>query len=175
MQKTPKRCKCKCATYSESSHFLLNNFTLRIKDDLIEQKFTQMRTDRFQSFLMPFFIAMTLVFSSVALLDHLNGTKILAVYGWFVPNFLTIFLWALLARFAPKYSTYSAFLQTALQFWLQALCYYGLMDERFMLLDPEKHDDLIYGYIVLLTVLNYNTFQATLVALPFAAILPFYL
>ncbi len=96
------QCTCKRLTWhslshSDSTHNLLNNFTLWISDKEIRKNFDDKRADNFRHLLVPVSIVVALVIIARFIVFFSNGTDItLNSFSRLISTVVFLIIWALL-------------------------------------------------------------------------------
>ena len=130
--------------YQARSHFLLNKYTLRIKDPEIENELTKRRIERFQTLLVPVSIILTSGTVVFGLGDAMTGSENLKVFCYFLPFWIPQLYWVLCGKFKPKLAPYYSFLLLFLNLLTITLGYWGMLPTWLKIARPDLEDDGVY-------------------------------
>lgn len=132
------------SAYQGRSHFLLNKYTLRIKDPEIEAELTKRRIERFHSLIVPTTIILSVGTIFFWLGDFMTGTENLKVFCYFIPFWLPQLYWVLCSKFKPKLAPYYSFLLLFLNLLSITLGYWGMLPTWLKIARPDLEDDGVY-------------------------------
>ena len=156
--------------YSAKSHYLLNNFTLTIRDAVMQADFTRHRAEHFISLFWPLLALVTGSFVIMGIVELVkeepDGRKL---FG-FVPMYATLMFWALCKKLNSRHAPLAIFIYIGT---VMAMSKFTCLLTEIAHKGGTTHDQKVLCLIMCFTGANFNSFLQTLVVLPLI-ILPFY-
>lgn len=172
--KTIRRCANSLRPYDKGTYFLLNKYTLRIKDREIDKELSKRRLDRFHSLLNPIICLCVVTFLFFLAFDLLNeDMENMALICWMIPEAIIIAIWATFKQYKWKKAPFVGFLFPFFKVVTLTLGYWGFLPPWIKKVDPEVDRMEIYFYLGGFCCLNYTSFLETAFLLP-SLLLPFY-
>lgn len=109
--------------YSEDTYYLLNHFTLRIKDPIIRREYETYAMQRHKSLFLPNFIVMTIWAVSSAIQVYTTKIGGLNDFGWFIMDYIYLLLWGLIIKLKSKWAPIMPFIYIFMMLGISNLIY----------------------------------------------------
>lgn len=152
--------------YDKRSHYLLNRYTLQIRDPEIEQELVRRRLERFESLKVPAILFFASGFFGFGILDFLNKTENLKALCYLLPYSISLVYWFVCSKLKPSWAPYYSYLVMLLLMLAVTLGFWDLLPSWLKVSRPDMEDDAVYFYLFYFSVFNYTSFFETLLVVP---------
>lgn len=160
--------------YTRNSHYLLNNYTLDIRDPEIRRNFEQIKINRFNSLFLPVTILCVLCLC-VSALAKLTQPQIQHHFMyWQGEGVFFCFLWWLLRKFKPGWAPILLVFYFLVDHVLYTLAFLKLATWYIPEEDLRLYATRLIYNIFILMLLNYNSFKLSIVLFPTIFMVPQY-
>jgi hypothetical protein len=153
----------------------MNDWTLIISDPEIRHAFDLVRYERFSTLLKPAIVITLLGWSVAVLQDETSDEEHIMKHAFYaIPEWVTLIIWGILNCFSKKHAPSVAYIYPFLWLFMVNLNFRDKLAEDYFIKDFQRHADIIYFMIIIMVLLNYTTFMASIALYPVTILVPFY-